>query len=1245
MKYEPNPDSSLQGKPQPAASAASRLELAHALDELIAGQPSAGVAGSRSGEADGQLNPSPGRCPQRAAWSLLLSGEAQPFEADELLTHGADCPACASLLRSLAADPSSEELSTIHSFSSASGAWQQTLAVRLAATRHKPASEGRKKGSAVYLWGGVALAATLLLAVGGVFAWRAMNSPERLLAKAYSQSRIYEFRVPGSAFATVTPQVHLRGGSSGREAAPLLDARSHIEKELEASPDDAHWLQLEARADILEEKFDSAIDILDRLLARGPVTSSLLSDDATAYYQRGAATGSENDRSTALEYLRRADELTPGDPVVLFNEALAMEDRAQVMNAVEVWNRYLRFERDPQWLAEGRRHLQGLEQKLNQLKTHQSRIDHYLASPDARRGLAADPAALAKFDEELANYDLPQLLSKAFPLPVDRSRGSPCNEDCQSARTLIYALAASLEHNHQDFWLSKLLPPPNSNPQVPFLRAAHLLAAAVEGDQTGDFLAARTQAGQAVQAFHALGNPSGEERSRLELSYSLTRHSDIPGCYREAHAVLGQNPSFIWPMLFALTQEHHCDPNPNSIPENDPVYWHIADLARKYHYKLVELRARNLIAGAAVDAGNSETAWRIYSPVVREFYEADLPPVRLFNSLTGLEEAEALTPRNKTPYLLQREVLGVIALTPSVGTIPSERFKLAALAIRAGQIPEAKEQMKIAQAELAANGDEKSLASFLTDEELLMSQTYLERGDLSSAAEVLDRVHVRMQGQHNTLFDRRYAAQRGQLELSLGHPEQVEPVLGSALFDEEKIAGNLGPATIARAQEDRPLYAALAGVWQAEGRSGEDILALWERYRMRILGIPVAVCPDKGFTCEKPVLMKALAQLGVDQVLGQVVLNDRLLLYRAGAGGVAWTKIQVSKSDVMAAVESLERSVTSPSTPLPEFDQAAQKAGSLFLGQLDVPRMETSSFKPNPHGAAPELLLEPDPMLGNLPWPSVEVASGPIGLHFNLAESPSLLLDGGNPAGSDAALALRHAPATGAVLERPLIVGASIAANQSQMLPEVMDEAKAVAAFSASPTLLLGSDATEARVEARLSSAASIHFAGHAAEELGATRLLLSPSATEPAAAIHPGAEDRPAAAGKSIVDKSWLDSELIRSHPPRAARLAVFSACSTGKKEAGWNHGMGDIVGALASVGVPDVVSTRWQIDSSSALPMMDSFYKGLAAGQTVPQALTSARIALMLDSRYRHPYYWAAWYASGRGNATLTQIFHARP
>jgi CHAT domain-containing protein len=87
----------------------------------------------------------------------------------------------------------------------------------------------------------------------------------------------------------------------------------------------------------------------------------------------------------------------------------------------------------------------------------------------------------------------------------------------------------------------------------------------------------------------------------------------------------------------------------------------------------------------------------------------------------------------------------------------------------------------------------------------------------------------------------------------------------------------------------------------------------------------------------------------------------------------------------------------------------------------------------------------------------------------------------------------------------------------------------------------------------------------------------------------------------------------------------------------------MGDIVATLAGIGVPDVVATRWQIDSESAVPMVDGFYSGLAKGMTVAQALTAARQGLARDARYQHPYYWAAWYASGFKPSDPRTTFHA--
>ena len=53
---------------------------------------------------------------------------------------------------------------------------------------------------------------------------------------------------------------------------------------------DPHWLQMQARAQLMEENYDAAIDVLDRLIASGPVTATLLVDDASAYFERGTAT-------------------------------------------------------------------------------------------------------------------------------------------------------------------------------------------------------------------------------------------------------------------------------------------------------------------------------------------------------------------------------------------------------------------------------------------------------------------------------------------------------------------------------------------------------------------------------------------------------------------------------------------------------------------------------------------------------------------------------------------------------------------------------------------------------------------------------------------------------------------------------------------------------------------------------------------------------------------------------------------
>ncbi|MGA9668880.1 MAG: CHAT domain-containing protein [Terracidiphilus sp.] len=1186
---------------------------------------------------------SSGGCPEPDEWLPLLGGDPAPAEAaklDVLLAHASQCGKCASYLKMLTAEATEEELAEISKLAPATRDWQHKLAIELAGTpRYGFRQPIRMRPSRLYLWSGLGLAASVAMVAVTFFWWQRANSPERLLAEAYTQSRTFDLRMSGAGFAEVTPETHLRGGGAIHESSRLLDARAHIERQLENAPEDPRWLQLEARADIQQEKFDPAIDILDRLLASERVSAGLLVDDATAYFERGTFTGSENDRATALERLRRADEMAPGDTLVLFNEAVVMEDRGQFMNAVETWNRYLRFERDPRWLAEGRARLQALEQKLNQLKTHQSRIDKQLGTPQAMLKLAGDPRALAAIDEELSSTLLPQLLIPAYPMPVDCSRGSPCaeacNESCRASRVLLHSLAASLEHNHQDPWLTQLLPPSSSPSEINpgFNSAARALAQAIGADVQGDYLTAHQQAVKAGSLFHALGNTAGEDRADVERSYAQLRSSNVSGCYSAAHPLLGRHPQFAWIQIHDLTQDGYCDPAPGTAAENNPALVRAVNLAQDRHYALLELRARNLLGSAAVDARDSESAWHDYLATVRRFYSGDYPAIRLYSTLSGLQEVERGTPRVRLALLLQREVVQVIQLTPSRELIPTERLNLAAAAIRAGAVDEAQEQMRLAKSELAANGGGKSIDGFLSETEVSMAKLYLDRRDHAAAAQMLDAAQGHMTGEHNSYHRRDYAVVRGMLELAQGHPELAEPMLREALLEEERLTGNGGTDSIVLAQQDRELYAVLAGVWLAQGRTGEQVLSLWERYRLRVLGEPPLVCPNRGLDCLKPRLADALARMGPDELLGQIVLPDRLLLYRANAQGVVWKQVPVGMEDLLTATAALELAVTSPTTPIVSVDRAAQRVGGILLSQLAQPAAPNG--KKGTTNGERELLLEPDPLLGNLPWPSVATAAEPIGMEFNLEESPSLLLGSRSAAGAPS-------PAG-----KPLVVGASIASGEGQLLPEVLKEARAVAHFGDNPNVLLADQATEVQVTARLATASTIHFAGHAAQQDGGTRLLLAPAKAEllPNSTVanlkEAALEER--GQRETAFDKPYLDSALFRKHPPRAARLAVFSACSTGKKEEGWDHGMGDIVDTLASLGVPDVVATRWQIDSGSAVPMMDAFYSGLAQGLTVPQALTSARQTLIRDPRYRHPYYWAAYYASGSGRSDLKSILHA--
>jgi CHAT domain-containing protein len=58
--------------------------------------------------------------------------------------------------------------------------------------------------------------------------------------------------------------------------------------------------------------------------------------------------------------------------------------------------------------------------------------------------------------------------------------------------------------------------------------------------------------------------------------------------------------------------------------------------------------------------------------------------------------------------------------------------------------------------------------------------------------------------------------------------------------------------------------------------------------------------------------------------------------------------------------------------------------------------------------------------------------------------------------------------------------------------------------------------------------------------------------------------------------------------------------------------------------------VSSLWEVGDTAAAEFMGPFYDHLFRGESKTQALRSAKLR-MLESGYRHPFFWAAFILHG--------------
>ena len=372
------------------------------------------AAASRAPSASSRRSPD---CPTEDALRDLAAGLSSPDAATRLTQHAAQCDHCGPILRAytedFSYDLSPEDETLLSQLNSASPSWQKKMAARMAeaftddpsspsvspvlersarrvdgvAQPGSPSSpilagRGGEPPSAVqsrtpqasrfrvpsFKWLLVPTTA-IACALIAFFIWNAQRETpqkvEKLLARAYTEQRTMEMRIPYAAHADFK---QTRGDTASLLSSPeaLRKATEIIAANLKKNPDDPQWLLLSARLNLLDWHYKAALASLDKV-ADSQVNDSpeFLLTRSLAFYEQSEVSKESQGYFLAVDLLGRALQKAPDDPILFFNQAVACEKIHSYECAISDWDRVLAIEKDPNWTTEARKHLDQIKEKKN----------------------------------------------------------------------------------------------------------------------------------------------------------------------------------------------------------------------------------------------------------------------------------------------------------------------------------------------------------------------------------------------------------------------------------------------------------------------------------------------------------------------------------------------------------------------------------------------------------------------------------------------------------------------------------------------------------------------------------------------------------------------------------------------------------------------------------------------------------------------------------------------------------------
>ena len=1034
-------------------------------------------------------------------------------------------------------------------------------------------------------------------------------SIDQLVAEAYVQQRPFELRIAGAAYGPVRRQ---RGGESAfAEPASLLKAKYLIKERLASRPDDEPALAASGKVELLEGHYDEAIRTFGRLLDVQPDSTPLLTDLATAYFERAEAGDRAADYGQVIELLGRALAKTPDNAIALFNRAVALEQMSAYNEAIRDWEHYLQLDPTGDWADEAKQHLSKLREKTKARDGPAAllQLDPVAAAPLLRARADAQstssPHWPASLDEEYLDLAVRQWLASVYVSTATQAwRREPRTWEALAAAANVFRI------RHDDLWLAELLEesPADSAPQVvmePFVKALDALAQAAKANASGDADSGQIFAESAARSFLRAKSHAGYLRAQEEVIYSLGRQGKVQSCIQAADRQLHARNLDRYPWLHAqaILWSASC----KGFAGDFGVAQRLSEQALKFTensgYAGQYLRS---ILFASGYLNSTERHWQDIRSGLQTFWVEQNNPFHgyeFYIELAGLAEDAG---EQHLAYHLYREALGMIEKTTDQSFQAGAHYNLAVAATRVENLTEAETEFKTAEQQYVALSSSGTGRLYRALAEIQWAALAVQQGRLELASARLEQARPVLSAIPDTENAFRYYRTLGELYFRRGAIPEAERALRIAVNIAEMELGTLqtDAERLGWERDTSPAYRTLVELYLRKSENAPRALEVWESYLASPVRRPRLPTSGKRFDPQSldtepdpRFLLRVRAALPTfkdETVISFVSLPSGVVAWAFDDRGVNFARISASSEELGARVRNFAHMCADPYSDLTKLRQDAKTLYDLLLGPF------TRDLDPHR-----QLILELDSSLSDVPWPALVDQQGKyLGDDFSMVISPGL----GYWLNLRSSIALSR-ETTALVVGMPALP--TTIASRFAPLPDADQEAREVALQFRRSQLLFGAAATTAAVQGELSSSDVFHFAGHAVSSVQGSGLVLAslPDSDEP----------------------SLLSASNLQNSALQRLQLVVLSACATAETEKGFT-GPDTLVRGFLRAGVPHVIASRWAVDSRTTQQTMTEFYNGLLKGQSTAKALQQAEGTLHRQPSTSHPYYWAAFGSYGR-------------